>query len=189
MNKTIHFAMAAGLAGALAMSLTSPSDAQPRRQKVVVHPHAASAQYHPGYRSDWGNPVRGAGHVAAGAVGLGLGVAGAAVNTGLGVAGAATGLALSPLTGGYTNLYRPASTGWGYQPAGYGAYASAPEYAGGGYAAAGAYDGMPMAGGCWVSTNMNKGYGYVGACGTRKKDQGLADISGQYGTQGTVLPY
>ncbi|MDC7785281.1 hypothetical protein PQJ75_13015 [Rhodoplanes sp. TEM] len=165
MKTMVHYAVAAGLAGALALATVTPSDAQSRRAQMRHQDRVATQTYAPGY---YGNPVAAGVGVAGEAARTGVGLAAGAVGAGVGLATGIAGAALSPLTGGYNAGWQP-----GYE----------------GYASAGPVAAAPGGGGCWISTDLNRGYGYYGPCGTRRADFGVASISGQPGTQGTVLPY
>jgi len=184
MKTMVHYALAAGLAGALALGAATPSDAKSRNGRSVKADRVVTqTHYHGGHagyaRAGYANPVHAGAGLAAGAVGTGVGVAAGAVGAGLGIASGVAGAALSPFTGGVNYGYVPAA-----DP--YGAYAAAGPVNGAG---AGAAYAASAGGGCWISTDSGRGYGYYGACGTRDADYGVAAISGQPGTQGTVLPY
>lgn len=180
MNTTIRYALAAGLVGAIALGAATPSDAKSRKSmrhqdRVATQTYAPATQgyYGQGY---YGNPVAAGVGVAGDAARTGVGLAAGAVGAGVGLATGIAGAALSPLTGGY-------NAGW--QP-GYEGYASA------GGPVTGPAGGTATVAGygqCWISTDLNRGYGYTGDCRTRRADFGVAAISGQPGTQGTVLPY
>lgn len=164
MKTTIRYALAAGLVGVVALGAATPSDAQSRHAKMRHHDRVATQTYAPGGYS-YGNQ-RGAGYYG-NPVGAGVGLAAGAVGAGVGLATGIAGAALSPFTGGYNPGWQP-----GYE----------------GYASAGPVGPAP-GGSCWISTDLNRGYGYQGVCGTRGADVGVAAISGQSGTQGTILPY
>lgn len=172
MKTTIRYALAAGLVGAVALGAATPSEAQSRKS-MRYQDRVATQSYSQGY---YGGPVAAGVGVAGQAARTGVGLAAGAVGAGVGLATGIAGAALSPLTGGY-------NAGW--QP-GYEGYASAggpvTGPAGGTAAVAGS-------GQCWISTDLNRGYGYIGDCRTRRADFGVAAITGQPGTQGTVLPY
>ncbi|WP_146618753.1 hypothetical protein [Rhodoplanes elegans] len=183
MKTTIRYALAAGLVGAVALGAATPSEAQSRKSmryqdRVATQSYAPSAQgyYGQGY---YGNPVAAGVGVAGQAARTGVGLAAGAVGAGVGLATGIAGAALSPLTGGYNPGWQPGYEG--YASAG-GPIAPVTGPAGGTASVAGN-------GQCWISTDLNRGYGYLGDCRTRGADFGVAAITGQAGTQGTVVPY
>jgi len=94
----------------------------------------------------------------------------------LGLAGAALALAVTPSAAAKKRHHR--TEAGMMQAAGPGPYASEEGYVSGNAAG---YKGMRGPGGCWVETDLGRGFGFWGSCG--EQGRALGEATGQWRTR------